>query len=92
MARYHLGKTVLVHAGEFMTTAFPVLDMAKQGPRLGHNSRAVMAQVGWLGHSGSVYALDDEPHDQRERGGYAPIYLQVGRWEYLGDGKYGIKD
>lgn len=60
-----------------MTTAFPVLDMAKQGPRLGHNSRAVMAQVGWLRHSGS---------------GYAPICSQIGVWEYLGDGKYGIKD
>jgi hypothetical protein len=71
---------------------FPVLDLAKQGPHLAHNSRAVMSQVGWLGHSGSVYALADEPRDLRERGGYSPLYIQIGVWEYLGDGKYGIKD
>ena len=73
-------------------TPFPVLDLAKQGTRLAHNSRAVMSQLGWLGHSGSVYALADEPHDRRESGGYSPLYIQIGVWEYLGDGKYGIKD
>jgi hypothetical protein len=42
-----------------MITGFPVLDLAKQGPRLAHNSRAVMAQVGWVGHTGSTSAMAD---------------------------------
>lgn len=75
-----------------MITGFPVLDLAKQGLRLSHDSRAVMAQVGWAGHTGSVYALDDEPRDRREPGGYTPLYIQIGIWEHLGDGRYGIKD
>jgi hypothetical protein len=80
------------HLASGTFTPFPVLDLAKQGARLAHNSRAVMSQVGWLGHSGSVYALADEPRDRREPGGYSPLYIQIGVWEYLGDGKYGIKD
>lgn len=91
-SKYPLGKTTVTEFGEVVSTAFPVLDMAKQGPRLAHNSKAVMSQVGWLGHTGSVYALDDVPRDRREPAGYAPLYLQIGVWEHLGDGKYGIKD
>jgi hypothetical protein len=68
------------------------LRASEQGARLAHNSRAAMAQVGWLGFSGAVYRLDDPPRDHREKAGYQPLYIQIGVWEYLGDGKYGIKD
>lgn len=71
---------------------FPVLSLHKQGPRLAHNSKQVMSQIGWVGQTGSVYAIDDEPRDSREPGSYQPLYISVGVWEYLGDGKYGIKD
>lgn len=51
-----------------------------------------IAQVGWLGQSGSVYALDDPPRGGREPGSYSPLYIQIGTWEHLGDGRYGIND
>lgn len=51
-----------------------------------------MAQVGWIGQTGEVYALGDPPFDNREPGGFSPLYISVGVWEYLGDNKYGIKD
>ena len=62
---------------------------AKPLPR---DANPVMAQVGWLGASGTVYALGDSPSDGRERGSYSPIYIQIGTWEDLGDGRRGIKD
>ncbi len=31
-------------------------------------------QVGWLGQSGKVYALDDEAGLKTEPGGYGPLY------------------
>lgn len=52
-----------------------------------------MAQVGWLGHkAGGVYALADQPLDGREPGGFSPLYIQIGTWEDLGDGKWGIRE
>lgn len=51
-----------------------------------------MAQVGWMGFTGNVYALDDQPFDAREPGGFGPLYIPVGTWEDLGDGHYAIKD
>jgi hypothetical protein len=78
--------------GQVLRDAMPVLRMSKQGQRLPRDSDAVMAQVGWIGQSGYVYALDDQPRDAREPGGYSPLYIQIGVWENLGDGKYGIKD
>lgn len=76
-----------------LTTGFPVLDLSKQGPQLAHNSQAVMRQIGWIGHTGSVYAYDDPPLDgKREPAGYFPLYIQIGTWQYMGDGRYSIKD
>lgn len=31
-------------------------------------------QVGWIGQTGAVYALDDAPYDTREPGGFSPLY------------------
>jgi hypothetical protein len=31
-------------------------------------------QVGWIGQTGNVYALDDPPYDDREPGSFAPLY------------------
>jgi hypothetical protein len=90
VASHLLGKTVLVHSGEFVTSENPVLDPAKSGRTLPRDSRAVMRQIGWLGHTGAVYAMDADP-SRKEKGGYSPLYIQIGVWEYLGDGKYGIK-
>lgn len=64
----------------------------KHGSPLHRDSNLVMAQNGWVGHTGRVYALDDPPRDSRELGGYSPLYIAIGTWEHLGDGKYGIKD
>lgn len=52
----------------------------------------VMAQVGWLGdRDGAVYALADAPYDDREPGGFSPLYIQIGSW-VLVDGKWTIND
>jgi hypothetical protein len=51
-----------------------------------------MSQIGWIGATGEVYVVDDQPMDDREPGGFHPLYIQIGVWEHLGDGKYGIKD
>lgn len=56
------------------------------------SQRLALAQVGWIGQSGGVYALDDQPMDAREPGSFQPLYIAVGAWEDLGDGHYGIKD
>jgi hypothetical protein len=50
-------------------------------------SRPVMAQIGWMGAKGAVYALDDEPRDEREPGSYRPLYVQLGEW-VVADGKW----
>lgn len=56
------------------------------------DSRLVLVQVGWLGATGEVYPLNDQPMDDREPGSFTPLYIAIGVWENLGDGKYGIKD
>ena len=68
------------------------LKQHEHGPALPRDDRTVMAQVGWLGASGAVYALDDQPLDGREAGSFTPLYLGLGVWEDLGDGRWGIKD
>jgi hypothetical protein len=42
-------------------------------------ARPVMAQVGWLGQTGTVYQLHPAGRIN-EPGGYAPIYIQIGTW------------
>ena len=68
------------------------LDPSAPGYTLPATDRPAMRQVGWLGHSGSVYTLYDLPNNGRERGGYSPLYVRIGVWEDLGDGRFGIKD
>ena len=62
------------------------------GRTIPRNPGLALNHVGWLGQSGTVYALDDEPHGPREPGSYAPLLMQIGTWEDLGDGHYAIKD
>jgi hypothetical protein len=59
---------------------------------LRRDHRAAMAQVGWLGQTGCLYALADPPHDPREPGGYAPLYLQLGTWVELEPGVWVVED
>jgi hypothetical protein len=59
---------------------------------LPRDANPVMCQLGWVGASGTVYALDDQPLDGREGGSYSPLYIRIGTWEDLGNGKWGIKD
>lgn len=49
--------------------------------------RMALAQVGWIGQTGEVYALTDPPRDGRERGGYAPLYIQIGTYVIDDDGR-----
>lgn len=69
-----------------------VLRQSKHLDPLPQTSRLVMAQVGWIGGTDAVYALDDPPMDSREPGSHSPLYIALGVWEDLGDGHWGIKD
>lgn len=51
-----------------------------------------LAQIGWVGSSGYVYPLACGPNSSEEPGGFAPLLIQVGTWEDLGDGHWGIRD
>lgn len=80
-----------------MTDARPVaglamLDRYHLGPTLAHNSSAALAQIGWVGASGTVYefALPPELLDIAEPEGYEPLYVNVGHWTYRGHGRYVI--
>lgn len=53
---------------------------------------AALAQIGWLGFTGMIYELRDEPKDWREPGGYQPLYIQVGVWEELEPGAWSVRD
>ena len=52
--------------------------MSVQGAKFEGGS-AAFAQVGWLGQTGAVYALDGRPGDG-EGGGFTPLYIQVGQY------------
>lgn len=53
----------------------------------------VLAQVGWLGFSGTVYPLTNaDPGPTSEPGGFSPLYLQLGSWEEIEPGAWRIKD
>ena len=63
-----------------------------QAPPIRPTELPVMAQVGWLGHrDGSVYALADPPYDDREPGGFSPLYIRLGSWVNR-DGNWSIND
>lgn len=66
-----------------------VLSPASVGPTLPRSPDRALRQIGWLGHSGVVYGYDEEP---REAGGFSPLYIQIGTWEDLGDGRYAVQD
>lgn len=68
------------------------LNPSVQASALRPEYRPAMAQVGWLGHAhGDVYALRDQPLDDREPGGFSPLYIQIGTWED-DDGKWVLRD
>lgn len=51
------------------------MTMLSQSKHLDHiHLRWGVEQVGWIGQTGAVYALDDPPRDWREPGGYSPLY------------------
>lgn len=56
------------------------------------DAQPAMAQVGWLGQTGTVYPLDAGPNRVQEPGGFAPLYLQVGVWKEIEDGTYAVFD
>lgn len=55
----------------------PVLRQCVQGGTFEGGNMA-LAQVGWIGQTGEVYALHDPPMDSREPGSFSPLYMQVG--------------
>lgn len=59
------------------------LDISDHAPVLPFGGRPAIAQVGWLGHSGEVYGLHDDP-SEHEKGGFSPLYIQLGIWEPIG--------
>jgi hypothetical protein len=63
------------------------LSSSKHAPVVPSSDRPVIAQVGWLGATGTVYALDDQPLDGREPGAFSPLYIRVGTWENTGGSK-----
>lgn len=60
-------------------------------PRVNSQNLA-LAQVGWIGQTGEVYALDDQPMDSREPGSFQPLYIAIGKWIHLDNDRYGIED
>lgn len=44
-----------------------------------------LRQIGWIGQTGAVYALDDQPMDEREKGGFQPLLIQTGTFVYNAD-------
>lgn len=71
-----------------------MLRSCEHGPTLPRDLTADMAlaQIGWLGHTGTVYSLDAPPNSTREPGGFGPLWICVGTWKDLGDGSWGIDD
>lgn len=61
--------------------ALPKNSIPMQPPSL--DSTPVMVPVGWMGQTGTIYALDDAPTiaDGREPASYWPIYMQTGTWQ-----------
>lgn len=55
----------------------PVLRESVHGTAFEGGNMA-LAQVGWIGQTGEVYALNDPPMDSREPGSHSPLYIQVG--------------
>jgi len=81
-----------VSSGEEPETPTPVLRRPKTFQTLDRQSTAALAQVGWTGQTGAVYNIDDAPYDDREPGGFAPLYIQVGTWVEYDDGVWRIED
>jgi hypothetical protein len=68
------------------------LSMSIQGEPMRPESKAVMAQVGWLGQTGEVYPLKPLPTAEQEPGSYTPLYIQIGEWELNDNYEYTIHD
>lgn len=52
---------------------------------------AALAQVGWLGQTGHVYGLHEKP-GYTEKGGFTPLYIQVGHYVATEDGSKILED
>jgi hypothetical protein len=70
------------------------LRQSEHGPTLPREQTKdfALAQIGWVGRTGTVYQLHHGPTSGQEPGGYAPLYISVGTWEDLGQERYGIHD
>lgn len=61
-----------------------MLNITNRSEPLARDSKAAMVQVGWVGQTGKVYELGtplSEIH-KIETASYAPLYMQLGEWEY----------
>lgn len=56
------------------------------------SDRPAMAQVGWLGQTGAVYALASPPSKSSEPGSYTPLYMQIGVWVEVEPGTWVIAE
>jgi len=68
------------------------LKLHEHGRVLPHDSRAAMAQVGWLGASGTIYPLHKGPARGEEPASFTALYIQLGVWEEIEPGHWAIKD
>lgn len=72
-------------------TALPLHKHGETIPRE-RSMNIALAQIGWVGKTGTVYPFGQPPNRRNEPGGFAPLLISVGTWEDLGDGRWGISD
>jgi hypothetical protein len=70
------------------------LSLSDHGPTIPREQsmNTAIAQIGWIGKTGTVYRLDQPPTSSSEPGGFAPLLISVGTWEHLGNEHWGIHD
>ncbi|MET9262393.1 hypothetical protein [Amycolatopsis sp. NPDC004079] len=64
-----------------------MLALSEHGPAF-RSADAALAQVGWIGQTGAVYALHDPPRAGREPGSYEALYVRIGT--YVPNGRGGV--
>ena len=68
------------------------LDMSVQSMVIDKFNNIAFAQVGWLGGTGRVYGLHENPAST-QKGSFTPLYIQVGHWEQSeNDGEWMVQD
>lgn len=70
------------------------LRLSEHGPTYprDRSMNMAIAQIGWVGHTGTVYPLGAGPTGEQEPGGFSPLLIPTGTWEDLGEGRWGISD